>query len=297
MTTAPQPGTDVAYESLSAQTAGAPDLPTKVMEPGRGLLDLNLGEVWRYRELLFFLIWREVKVRYKQTLLGAAWAVLQPLLTMVIFSLIFGRFANIPSDDLPYPIFSFTALLPWQYFASAIDRSGNSLVANARLISKVYFPRLIIPLAAVATPLVDFVLAFIVLLGMMAFYHIRLTWSALLLPAFLLLAIGTALAASLWLSALNVKYRDVRHAIPFLVQAWMYASPIVYSVSIVPERWRWLYSLNPLVGVVEGFRWALLGKESPDIAAVAVSAGAVVVMLIGGLIYFRRMDRTFADIV
>lgn len=295
--TVTQQGIETAGETPADPAGGVAATPIKVMEPGRGLLDFNLGEVWRYRELLFFLIWREVKVRYKQTLLGAAWAILQPLLTMVIFSLIFGRFANIPSDDLPYPIFTYTALLPWQYFASAIDRSGNSLVANARLISKVYFPRLIIPLAAVATPIVDFALAFLVLLGMMAFYQISLTWNALLLPAFLLLAILTALAASLWLSALNVKYRDVRHAIPFLVQAWMYASPIVYSISIVPKRWRMLYSLNPIVGVVEGFRWALLGKESPDLLAMAISTVAVLLMLISGLIYFRRMDRTFADIV
>lgn len=271
--------------------------PTFVVEARRGLISLDLRSLWQYRELLYFLIWREVKVRYKQTVIGVGWAVLQPVLTMALFAVIFGRFLRVPTDGLPYPVFAFAALLPWNYFAQAIDRSGNSLVANANLISKVYFPRLIIPLSSVATPAVDFALAFVVLLGIMALYGITPTWGVLLLPAFLLLAVLTALAVSLWLSALNVKYRDVRYAIPFLVQVWMYASPVVYPVSIVPERWRLLYSLNPMAGVIEGFRWALLSHESPDLGVMAISMVVVLALLVGGLVYFKRMERTFADIV
>ncbi len=271
--------------------------PTVIVEARRGLLGLDLRSLWQYRELLYFLVWREVKVRYKQTVIGIGWAILQPLLTMLLFAVIFGRFLDVPTDGLPYPIFAYTALLPWNYFAQALDRSGNSLVANANLISKVYFPRLIIPLASVATPAVDFGLAFVVLLGMMAAYRVTPTWGAALLPIFLLLAVLTALAVSLWLSALNVKYRDVRYAIPFLIQVWMYASPIAYPASIVPEQWRLLYSLNPMAGVIEGFRWALLGKESPDVGVMAISMAVVLILLVGGLVYFRRMERTFADVV
>lgn len=271
--------------------------PITIIEPSRGLLHLDLGVLWKYRELLYFLIWRDVKVRYKQTILGASWAILQPVLTMVVFAIVFGRFARMPSEGLPYPVFSYTALLPTQYFAEAIRRSSTSLVSSSTLIKKVYFPRLIIPLSAVITPLVDFAWAFLVLIGMMIYYGIAPTWGVLLLPIFLLLALLTSLAVSLWLSALHVRYRDVQYTVPFLVQFWLYASPVAYPVSIVPERWRLLYSLNPMAGVVEGFRWALLGKEHPDFGVMAVSAAVVIVILLAGLIYFNKMERTFADIV
>jgi lipopolysaccharide transport system permease protein len=271
--------------------------PTVVVEPNVRLFHLDLKAIWQYRELLYFLIWRDVKVRYKQTVIGAAWAILQPLLTMMVLTLIFGNFAKVPSDGLPYPIFAFTALLPWNYFSQAISRSGESLVGNARLISKVYFPRLIVPISAAVAPLVDFAIAFVVLVGMMAWYGIALTWGMFALPVFLLLALLTALAVGLWLSAFNVRYRDVRHAIPFLIQFWMFASPVAYPVSLVPEKWRLLYSLNPMAGVIEGFRWAVLSKESPDFSVMALSAAAVLAILIGGLIYFTRVEQTFADVV
>jgi lipopolysaccharide transport system permease protein len=267
------------------------------IQASKGLFNLDLSAVWHYRELLYFLIWRDIKVRYKQTVIGAGWAILQPLLTMVIFSVVFGSFAKIPSDGLPYPIFAYTALLPWTYFAQAIGRSGVSLVGSANLISKVYFPRLIVPLSAAVAPLVDFAIAFVILLGMMAWFGIEPSWGVLALPLFLLIALATALAVGLWLSALNVRYRDVGYTIPFLIQIWMYASPVVYPVSLVPEKWRLLYSLNPMAGVIEGFRWAVLNKELPDFEVMAASAIIVMILLLGGLIYFRRMERTFADIV
>jgi lipopolysaccharide transport system permease protein len=268
-----------------------------VIQPSNGLFHIDLGALWQYQELLYFLVWREVKVRYKQTALGIAWAILQPLITMVIFTVVFGTFVNIPSDGLPYPIFAYTALLPWTYFAEAMARSSVSLVSDANLIRKVYFPRLIMPLAAVVSPAVDFALSFILLIGMMAWFGIAPTWGVLALPFFLLLALITVLAVSLWLSALNVRYRDIRHAIPFLIQVWMYASPVAYSASLVPERWRLLYGLNPMAGVIEGFRWGLLGKESPNLAVITASAVAVIALVIGGLIFFKRMERTFADVI
>jgi lipopolysaccharide transport system permease protein len=271
--------------------------PSVVIEPSRGLFDLDLRSVWQYRELLYFLVWRDVKVRYKQTALGAGWAVLQPVLTMLVFSLIFGRVAKLPSDGLPYPLFTFAALLPWNYFSQAIGRSGVNLVANSNLISKVYFPRLVIPLASVAMPVVDFLLTLVILFGMMAWYGVRPGAAILILPLFLLLAFVTSLAVGLWLAALNVKYRDVGYIIPFLVQFWMYASPVAYSSRIVPERWRTLYNLNPMVGVVEGFRWALLGTEAPAAGAIAMSATVVTLLLAGGLVYFRRMEASFADVI
>src|SRR5262245_38534167 len=239
--------------------------PSAVVQPSTSLLDLDLRAVWQYRELLYFLVWHEVKVRYKQTVLGVAWAILQPLMTMAIFAVIFGMFVNVPSDGLPYPLFAFVALLPWTYFSEAMTRSSVSLVGDAQLIRKVYFPRLIMPLAAVVSPAVDFLLAFSLLLGMMAWYGVSPTWGIIMLPGFLLLGLLTALAVGLWLSALNVRYRDVRHTVPFLIQCWMYASPVAYPVSVVPEGWRVLYGLNPMAGVIEGFRWALLGKQSPDV--------------------------------
>jgi lipopolysaccharide transport system permease protein len=271
--------------------------PTVVIEPSRGLFDLDLGALWQYRELLYFLIWRDVKIRYKQTAIGVAWAILQPLLTMVLFALVFGRFAGIPSEGVPYPVFAYAALLPWYYFSQAVTESGRSLVGDSNLIRKVYFPRLVIPLAAVVRPLVDFALSFLVLLGLLGWFGIRPGWAVIALPAFVLLALVTALAVGLWLSALNVQYRDVGHTIPFLTQIWLFASPVAYPVSLVPEGWRPLYSLNPMVGVIEGFRWALLGKASPDIQPLLVSTVVVLLVLSTGLVYFRHTERTFADLV
>ena len=282
--------TDMRVESMVRQ-------PTIVIQPRKVFLHLDLQAVWQSRELLYFLIWRDVKIRYKQTVLGTAWVIIQPLMIMVIFTVIFGQFARIPSDGLPYSIFTYTALLPWQYFSQAISRSSDSLVASAHLITKIYFPRLIIPISAVLAPLVDFAIAFVVLLGMMAWFGISPYWNALFLPLFLLLALITALAVSLFLSALNVKYRDVRYTVPFLIQVWMYASPVVYPVSIMPAQWRLLYSLNPLVGVIESFRWALLGKGSPDFSIMVVSGTVIVALLLGGIIYFKKMERTFADVI
>jgi lipopolysaccharide transport system permease protein len=272
-------------------------LPTLIIQPSHGWIPLRLGALWEYRELLYFLTWRDIKVRYKQTVLGAAWAIIQPVFTMVVFSVFFGHLARIPSDGIPYPIFAYCALLPWQLFAHALGQSGNSLVANQSLITRVYFPRLVIPISAVLAGLVDFAVAFVVLLGMMLYYGIVPTAAILTLPLLILLAVATALAVGLWLSALNVEYRDVRYTIPFLTQFWLFATPVAYPSSLVPERWRALYGLNPLAGVVEGFRWALLGKAEGPGPLLTVSVAVVVVLLIGGLYYFRRMERTFADIV
>jgi lipopolysaccharide transport system permease protein len=245
-----------------------------VIEPPKGWAPLQLRELWKFRELLFFLTWRDIKVRYKQTALGAAWAILQPVLTMIVFSIVFGGLAKLPSEGIPYPIFTFTALLPWQLFAFALSESSNSLVGSQNLVSKVYFPRLVVPFSSVLAGVIDFAIAFVVLMGMMAFYHIQLTFLTLLLPVFLLLALASALAVGLWLSALNVKYRDIRYVVPFLTQF-----------------------LNPMTGVVEGFRWAILGKSSLDIFSLSISAAVVVLLLIGGLYYFKRMESSFADII
>jgi homopolymeric O-antigen transport system permease protein len=270
---------------------------TTFIRPASSWTSVGLKELWEYRELLYFLTWRDVKVRYKQTALGAAWAIIQPLFIMLVFSLFFGRLAGVPSDGIPYPIFTFCALLPWQLFAHALTESSNSLVANERLITKVYFPRLVVPIAAVLGGLVDFAIAFVILLGMMAYYGIVPGWSIIALPGLILFAIMTALAVGLWLSALNVQYRDVRYTINFLIQVWLFATPVAYPSSIVPEAWRPLYGLNPMAGVVEGFRWALLGKAQPPGALLAVSVGVVIMLLVGGLYYFRRMEQEFADVV
>lgn len=287
--------------SLAPANATVPEIektkPTIVIEPGRGLFQLDLKALWQYRELLYFLVWREVKVRYKQTIIGAAWVIIQPLLTMLIFTVVFSKLAKVPSDGLPYPVFAYAALLPWNYFAQAISRSGVSLVGDANLIRKVYFPRLVMPLAAVIAPIVDFAFTLLVLIGMMAWYGIAPTWGAATLPIFFCLAVCTALSVSLWLSALNVRYRDVGHTIPFLVQFWMYASPVAYPVSLIPERWRPLYGLNPMVGVIEAFRWGLLGRGSPDFRVIGISAVVVLALLLGGLVFFKRMERFFADVV
>ena len=272
-------------------------LPTFVIRPQSGLGSLDVAALWEYRELLYFLVWRDVKVRYKQTFIGAGWAIFQPAMSMAIFTVVFGNFANMPSDGLPYPVFAYTALLPWTYFSQALSRSGAGLVNNANLITKVYFPRLLIPLGDVIAPAVDFLFAFLVLLGLMAWFGIAPTWGVLTLPLFFLLAMLTALAIGLWLSPLNAKYRDVGHTIPFLIQFWMFASPVVYPVSLIPESWRLVYSLNPMVGVIEGFRWALLGKENPDFALMLVSVAVVLVLLAGGIVFFKRMERTLADLI
>jgi lipopolysaccharide transport system permease protein len=265
------------------------------IKPSRGWISLNLRELWTYRELLYFLVWRDVKVRYKQTFIGVAWAVLQPLLTMIIFTFVFSRFAKIPSDNLPYPLFAYTALLPWNFFSGALTRSSASIVGQSHLISKVYFPRLVIPLSAVLSGIADFVVAFLLLVVMMVWFGCVPHWGIVALPLFLLLALTTALAAGLWLSALNVRYRDVTYTVPFLIQLWMFASPIAYPSSLVPEQWRAIYSLNPLAGVIEGFRWALIGGVMPDRRLLVISSAVVLVLLVGGLVYFKRMERTFAD--
>src|SRR5438093_4244477 len=248
-------------ELRAAQLKACADLPVFFIKPESGLASLGLKEVWEYRELLYFLTWRDIKVRYKQTVLGAAWAIIQPFFMMVVFSLFFGRLAHVPSDGISYPVFAYCALLPWQLFAHSLIESSNSLVANERLITKVYFPRLVVPISAVLGGVVDFLIAFAILLVMMAYYGIRPTAAIITLPLFLLLTVATALAVGLWLSALNVQYRDVRYTIGFLTQFWLFATPVAYSSSIVPARWRALYGLNPMAGVVEGFRWALLGKS------------------------------------
>jgi len=290
-------------ETVALSRIGAPRRnedsrrPTVVIEPSRGLFQLHLGDVWRYRELLFFLVWRDVKVRYKQTVLGATWVGLQPLAMMAIFTVVFRRFAAVPSDGFPYPLFAFTALLPWMYFSQVISLSGPSLVNNGSLITKVYFPRLIIPLATTMTPVVDLVVGFTLLAGLMLWFGVAPNAGVVFLPLFLLLAMMTALAVSLVLTALNVRYRDVGYTIPFIVQFWMYATPVAYPVSVVPEQWRLLYSLNPMVGVIEGFRWALLGHHRPDVAAMMVGAAAVAVLLVAALVFFKRMERTFADVL
>ena len=271
--------------------------PSVVIQPHKGLFQLDLLSLWQYRELLYFLVWRDIKVRYKQTAIGASWAVLQPFITMVIFTIIFSRLANISSDGKPYPLFSFAALLPWTYFSQALLRSGNSLVGSANLITKIYFPRLLIPLAASLAPLVDFLFSFIMLILLMVWYGVVPTWGLLALPALILLSLVTALSVGLWLTTLNVKYRDVGHIIPFLIQIWMYGSPVVYSLNMVPEKWRLLYGLNPIVGVIEGFRWAVLGTARPDFMIMTVSSVAMMLLLLGGLVYFKNMEQTFADII
>ncbi len=284
----------------TASVAILPDsseLNYRFFGPDKGLFDLELGDLWRYRELLYFLVLRDIKIRYKQTALGAGWAILQPFLTMVVFTLIFGGLAKVPSNGLPYPIFSFAALLPWNFFAQGVTRSSSSLVDNTQLITKVYFPRLILPIATAIAPIVDFAIAFVILLGMMAWYHIAPTWRLAALPLFLLLAFASSLAISLWLSAINVRYRDVRHAVPFLVQFGLFVSPVAFPASVIPERWRLLYSLNPVVGVIEGFRWALLGGASPEWITVIISTLVVVLLLVGGIIYFKKMELTFADVI
>jgi len=268
------------------------------LRPSQGWIPLNLRDLWLYRELVYFLTWRDIKVRYKQAVLGVLWAILQPVFTMIVFSVILGYLLQVPTEnDIPYPVFSFVGLLPWQLFANSLSKSGSSLVGSANLITKVYFPRLVIPISALGATMVDFMISFVVLIGLLVYYKLPITWNILWLPLFLLFAMVTALAVGLWLSALNVQYRDVQQMIGPIINLWMYASPVVYSATIIPsESWQLVYALNPMAGVIKGFRWALLGTQPPDLS-LAVSVGVVLVLLVSGLYFFKRMERIFADIV
>lgn len=267
------------------------------LQPSTGWQALNLAELWRFRELLYFLSWRDIKVRYKQTALGALWAILQPFLTMVVFSVFFGRLAKVPSDGMPYPLFAYTALLPWMFFANGLSHSSNSLVQSAGMLKKVYFPRLIVPMSSILSGVVDFAFAFVVLIALMLWYGVMPTIRIIWLPLLLLLAILTSFGVGLWLSAINVQFRDVRYTIPFITQFWLFATPIAYPSSLLSEPWRTLYGVNPMVGVVEGFRWALLGAQGLPSSMILLSAGMTCTLLVTGLFYFRRMERSFADIV
>ena len=271
--------------------------PVIVVKPTKGWISPGLDELWQYRELLYFLAWRDIKVRYKQTALGAAWAIIQPFFTMVVFSIFFGRLAKVPSDGIPYPIFAYAALVPWTFFANGLNQSSNSLVGSANLIKKVYFPRLVVPISSVISGVFDFILAFVVLLGMMLYYGIFPTVSIVWLPFLLLLTFITSLGVGLWLSALNVQFRDVRYTVPFLTQFWLFATPIAYPSSLLSEPWRTLYGINPMVGVVEGFRWALLGTDTAPGPIIIVSTVVALVLLVGGAFWFRKMEKTFADVV
>lgn len=288
-------------ESLRA-IAPSVALPSKAapvirIEAAKPWPSLRLRELWGYRELIYFLVWRDVKVRYKQSVLGAGWAIIQPLFTMLLFGLFFGRLAKVPSDGIPYPVFSFCALVPWTYFSNGLTQASNSLISNASLIKKVYFPRLAIPLAKVFSALVDFGVAFTLLVGMTFYYHVHPSLRMLWVPLFLLLAMATALGAALWLSSLNVRIRDVEQALPFLTQVWLFATPVAYPSSLLKEPWRTFYGINPMVGVVEGFRWALLGAKTKPGPMIIVSALVAVVMLVVGAFWFRRMEKTFADVL
>jgi lipopolysaccharide transport system permease protein len=267
------------------------------IQPSAGWTSLGLAELWEYRELLYFLIWRDIKVRYKQTVLGAGWAIIQPMFTMLVFSLFFGRLAKVPSDGIPYPLFSYTALVPWTFFAQGLSQSSDSLVGSANLIKKIYFPRLAIPIGTVCAGMVDFALAFSVLLVLEFFYHVHPTRNILWLPVFVLLALVTALGVGLWLSAFNVKYRDVKYVVPFFTQIWMFMTPIAYPSSLLSGKWRVIYGLNPMAGVVEAFRWAMLGTKTAPSAMIGISWAAAVILLVSGAYYFRRMEKTFADVV
>jgi lipopolysaccharide transport system permease protein len=275
--------------------------PITYLRPAKGLAALNLKDLWEYRELIYFLTWRDLKVRYKQTLLGFTWVILQPVINMVVFTILFGQLLKVPTDGIPYPIFSFAALLPWLYFAGSLSRSSTTLVGSANLISKVYFPRMVIPIAGVLSGLVDFLVSLIVLIGMMLFYKIMPTWNLLLLPVFLFLAMLTALGFGLWFSALNVRFRDVNHLVPFIIEIWKYATPVIYGATLIPERFRFLLGLNPMTGVVEGFRWAILGSKYVESfnpgPLFIISISITLVVLISGVIFFRNTERTFADII
>jgi lipopolysaccharide transport system permease protein len=284
-------------EAVSIKMGADANRPFVRRQARPGWVAINFAELWQYRELLVLFAVRDIKARYKQTLLGAAWAILQPVMTMVVFSIFFGKLAGVPSDGLPSPVFSFCGLLPWQLFAFALIRSSNNLVNNAHVLIKVYFPRLIIPFASVIAGLVDFAIAFVVLVGIMFYYDIIPGWALITLPFFVVLDLAAALSVGLWLSALNVKYRDVRYTIPFLTQFWLFVTPVAYASSLVPSKWQAVYAINPMAGVVEGFRWALLGKAVPPGTMLMVSVAATVILLAGGLFYFARMEKTFPDII
>ncbi len=284
---------------MTTTSAEAYEPETVLIRPTRGWAALNLGDLWRYRELIYFLTWRDIKVRYKQTALGIAWAVINPVVQMVVFSVIFGRLAGLDSEGLPYPIFTFTALLPWQLFAKAMSDAGRSLVSNRNMITKVYFPRLVIPISTQLGGLVDFAIAVLILAAMMVYYQIRPTAAVWSLPLFLLLALITSLGVGLWFSAMNVHYRDIGYVLPFLTEVWKYLTPVAYSAQYVSGSWQYIYALNPMAGVVQGFRWALLGTPLDPSAALTMTISALVALtlLVSGLFYFRRMERTFADTV
>lgn len=287
--------TTLKGEGEDRQGEALPETHNVVLQPSSGWSPLDLRDLWSYRELLYFLAIRDVSVRYKQTILGGAWAILQPVLTMIVFSVFFGHLGKIPSDGIPYPIFAYCALLPWQLFASSVTQSGNSLIASQNLITKVYFPRLVIPIAPVLSALVDFAIAFGVLIAMMLYYGVYPGWTVIAVPLFLAMDVVTCLAVGIWLSAMNAMYRDIRYTIPFLVQFWMFITPVAYPASMVPEKWRWVYGLNPMTGVVEGFRWAMLGTaESPGVY-LCVSGPVVALLLLSGMYYFKRVERSFAD--
>jgi lipopolysaccharide transport system permease protein len=306
-TVAPSPATSDTPNS-GFQAPGSP-LPTPcsplpapcshriVIEPQKGWISLNLREVWRYRDLLSMLVWRDFSCRYRQSVLGAGWAIVRPVLSVLVFTVIFGMIARLPSDGIPYPLFSFAAMMPWLYFSTALANATNSVVGGQGLLTKVYFPRLVLPLASVCGGLGDLVIQFVLLIALMLWYGVAPAWSVLLVPLFIFECMVVSLALGLWLTALNVKYRDINQLVPFLVQIWMYLTPIVYSSSMVPQRFRALYSLNPLVGVVDGFRWAMLGQTAPDWSMLAISSSVVLVLFISGLYYFRRTEQTFADII
>jgi lipopolysaccharide transport system permease protein len=295
----------VGSDNADRSVVGIEELPPNVSQepqrvrirPSKGWVSLNLKDLWAYRELLYFLTWRDIKVRYKQTLLGASWAIIQPLFTMLLFTLFFGKLAHMPSDGLPYPIFAYVGLLPWTFFSNAVTNSGNSLVGSSNLITKVYFPRMIIPGAAVGAGLVDFAIAFIVLIGLMIYYQVTITWNIVMLPVLTILITLLAIGVGMWTSALNVKYRDIRYALPFMIQLWLFASPVIYPTSLMPEKWRWVLWLNPLTGIIEGFRASLLGTNRFDWSAVGVSTAVTLAILVYSAYTFRRMEKVFADIV
>jgi lipopolysaccharide transport system permease protein len=287
----------VSTVATASRSTGLSEVPVLRIAPPSRWWVIPVGELWAYRELLYFFVWRELKVRYKQTVVGAAWAVIQPFLTMLIFSLFFGKLAHIPSGGLPYPVFYYSALLPWMYFASSLQNATNKIVENQNIITKVYFPRLILPISGTVSGLVDFGVSFLMFIAIMIYYRIHPGWVIVMLPVFLLLAVLTALGVGLWLSALNAIYRDVRYVVPFLVQFWMFASPVAYPSSLVPAKWRWLYGLNPMAGVIEGFRWSLTGTGNPPSRMLLVSSAVVVAVLASGLMYFQKMESTVADVV
>jgi lipopolysaccharide transport system permease protein len=283
-------------KTAAITTAKKPE--TVIIQPVKGWVNLNLRDLWIYRELVYFLTWRDLKVRYKQSVLGILWAIIKPFMTMIVFTIFFGTLAKLPSDGVPYPIWSYTGLLPWEFFAAALSVSARSMLTSGSMVSKIYFPRIIVPLSSVFANLVDFLIAFVILIGMMLFYHITPTINMIWLPAFLLLAVITALGVGLWFSALLVMYRDINYMLPFITQLWMFISPVVYASSTIPEKWRVLYSLNPMAGVVEGFRWAMLGtQQSISPLMIAISSGIAILLFVSGLFFFRRMERVFADMI